>query len=283
MIGKSLKSSGIRRLGLQPLSPNDSQTNQHQPHPQPQPGQAHQAQQQQPATAPSVSARSSKAQALSAFRSLVEGSAVVRPSTAHANDHTTAAAAAASHDRDQQQQQEGPAQTYPSAVPSTAADSRFFSDPSRQPTAPASAQQTPAHPQVPGFLANTAPTAPAQARALLFKGPPNQLIPKATKALEKLQQQLSSRTLTYLYQFDGLLSTASSALDALAGFLHSTSTHSGSTAVAPAQHGLQQLLQDQQQAAGDPGAQSAAVLDLVLQICMLTWVSNFCCASKLHF
>jgi hypothetical protein len=141
---------------------------------------------------------------------------------------------------------------------------------------------------VPGFLASTAPTAPAQASAPLpraTQGPPNQLIPKATKALEKLQQQLSSRTLTYLYQFDGMLSAASSALDALAGFLHSTSAHSSSSTVAPAQHGLQQLLQDQQQAAGEPGAQSAAVLDLVLQICMQAWVSLwhcFCAASKLH-
>lgn len=284
MISKSLKSSGIRRLGLQPLAPNDGQANQQHQQPQPQPGQAQQAQQQQPARAPAiVSARSSKAQALSAFRSLVEGSAVIRPSTAHANDHTTALAAAANHGRDQQQQQEGPAQINPPAGPSTAAGSRPSGDHNRQSTAPAPAQQTLSRPQVPGFPASTAPTAPAQAPAQL-KGPPNQLIPKASKALDNLQQQLSSRTLTYLYQFDGLLSTASSALDALAGFLHSTSAHSSSTAVAPAQHGLQQLLQDQQQAAWDPGEQSAAVLDLLLQICMQTWVSYccYCAASKLH-
>jgi hypothetical protein len=132
------------------------------------------------------------------------------------------------------------------------------------------------------LLTSTAPTAPAQAPAQLPRGPPNQLIPNATKALEKLQQQLSSRTLTYIYQVDGLLSTASSALDALAGFLHSTSAHSGSLAVAPSHQGLQQLLQDHQQhAAGDPAAQSAAVLDLVLQICMQTWVSNSCKQTEL--
>lgn len=269
MHSKSFKSSGIRRLGLQPLAPNQQQAQQQHPPP------VQQAQQtQQPNRAPVFSSRSSKAQALSAFRSLVEGSALARPSTAQAEGHPAAAA-------DKLDINPGPAQLHAPTAPTPAASSTPLAGNNNQSSAPA--HSTPARPPVPyASAAGLTGKPPAPVPNI----PPQQLIPKAAKALEKLQQQLSGRTLTYLYQFDTLLSTASSACDALATFLHSPSTATLSSSNGPStgtgQHKLLQLLQDQQHAAGDASAQSAAVLDLVLQLCMQIWVSTTAWHTSTH-
>jgi hypothetical protein len=261
MISKSLKSSGIRRLGLQTLQPAQDQhaanVQAEQPPPQ---------QHQQPASAlPQAAAgapcvRRSKAQALSAFRSLVEGASHARPSTAPDQDHAAAPAAPTRRASD---------------APTAAAAAPHDRQPSTATAAPAPALQHSSHAGLPPRPVNTAPAVPAAAA----RTPADQLIPKATKALGKLQQQLSSCSLTYLYQFDALLSTASSSLDALAGFLHSTATAlNSSSSTSRSAAGLPQLLpQEQQQEAGaDTPAQSAAVLDLLLQLCMQAWVSFPC-------
>lgn len=223
-------------------------------------------QQHQPDTRPSAPAaagapnnRRSKAQALSAFRSLVEGASHARPSTAP--DHTAAAA---------------PTGQEPPDAPTAAATPH-----DRQPAtaAAAAALQHSSHAGLPPRPVKTAP-------AVAARTPPEQLIPKATKALGKLKQQLSSCSLTYLYQFDALLSTASSSVDALAAVLHSTATVHNSSSTGKMAAGLPQLLpSEQQQAGADLSAQSAAVLDLLLQHCMQTWVGFWSlqayCGSRL--
>lgn len=265
MINKSFKSSGIRRLGLQPLQPAQNQQAAIVQEEQP-------PQQQQPDTRPAAPAaaaagapnnKRSKAQALSAFRSLVEGASHARPSTAPDQDRTAAAA---------------PTRQAPDAP--TAAATPHDRQPSTA-AAPAPALQHSSHAGLPPRPVKTAPAVPAAART-----PPEQLIPKATKALGKLQQQLSSCSLTYLYQFDALLSTASSSVDALAAVLHSTAAAHNSSSTGKMAAGLPQLLPQEQQHAGtDPSAQSAAVLDLLLQLCMQTWVSFWLlqayCGSRL--
>lgn len=271
MISKSLK-SGIRRLGLQPLQPAQDHeaatVQEEQPPQQQQPcGTRPAAPAVPPAAAGAPNNRRSKAQALSAFRSLVAGASHARPSTPPDQDHTAAAAA--------------PTRQAPDA-PTAAATPHDRQPSTAAPAAPALQHSSDAG--LPPRPVNTAPAVPAAAAAA--RTPPDQLITKTTKALGKLQQQLSSCSLTYLYQFDALLSTASSSLETLAAVLHSTATAHNSSSNGKMAAGLPQLLpQEQHQAGADPSAQSAAVLDLLLQLCMQTWVSCWSlqayCGSRL--
>lgn len=195
----------------------------------------------QPPPAPAHSRGSNKAQVLSAFRSLVEGRSSAEHARQHKSEASTGAGGPQHHGDD-----DPPAAANPNPNPSQHEHS----------TAPA-----PAH-----SVLRVAKTAPTSAQIS-----PKQLLPRAIKALEKLQQQLSSRTLTYLYQFDGLLSSADASLAAAVALLSST----GSAGTDDGQTSLLQLYnQDAGTTDADAASKVAAVLDLVLQLCMLTWVSS---------
>lgn len=259
MSGKQFKSSGVRRLGQQPLHAEQNPHNSHQQQQHQQPHQQQQqpvqAQQTKPAVPP---ARSSKAQALSAFRSAVHGSSRARLSTVlkqqdHAPTHPAPLAPTAANP---------PAGASIPAATTTPAPA----PPAPAPGAPAAALKH-THTPEPGTTAAQPASAPAPIPAQL---PNPQLIPKASKALDKLQQQLSSRTLTYLYQFDSLLSTASSTLRALVSSL--SAQHGSCGPVSAHQSVLQQLARGQQGAGQDTGTKAAEVLELLLQLCMQTWV-----------
>lgn len=198
--------------------------------------------------------RPSKAQALSAFRSMVEGAAYVRQplsgGTIEPSKHQPPAPDSSTPGTAQQQDRLLQAKR-PQA---TTHDKDLGSDHLR--ATAATEQAAPVRQTRPLFPGTTAASAASGGT------PPSQLIPAALKALQKLQSQISSRTLTYIYQFDGLLSTASRCLGAVAA--HFT-THTVATGALP----LQQLLQEQQGEAVD----GAAALDPLLQLCSLSWVS----------
>lgn len=280
MITKQLQSSGVRRLGLRaaeqdPESHQNAVTQhhhtanrQHAAAPPPQ------QQQQRPPQQQSCKKRGSRAQALSAFRSLVEGASYARV------HHLESDAAQPLQQQQEQTQQQGGSEPPRGAPPPPSTSTA---------TAAATAAPETAALKPPVFRPSTTATATA-ARAAAAPTPPCQLIPKATKDLDRLQQQLASRTLTYLYQFDGLLSTASVSLGALAAHLVSAAPahhHSGSISSATAGQALLMQLKPQD-AAGvhttDPvgghntnnsptTATVQGVLDLLLQLCTAAWVS----------
>jgi len=214
-------------------------------------------QQQCPAAAgaPAVPrTRPNKAQALSAFRSMVEGAAFVRQPlpgpTTDPSKHQPPAPDSSTPGTAQQQECVLPAKC-PQATTRDEDLTRTYLR-----AAATTEQAAPVHQAPPLFPGTTA------ASAAPAGTPPSQLIPAALKALQKLQSQLSSRTLTYIYQLDGLLSTASRCLGAVAA--HFTTTHTVAAGALP----LQQLLQEQQGEAVD----GSAALDLLLQLCSLSWV-----------
>jgi hypothetical protein len=181
----------------------------------------------------------SKAQALAAFHSAVEGASRARVGLP-------------------EQQQEGTVGA-PSSVP---ADGPVQGNAAQLPNAAAAGPHN--HPQVQPLQATS-----RQPHTGVPAGNRSQLLQRATKALQNLQQQLQARTHTYLYQIDGLLQAAHDAVAALNTQLAASSAAAGGPATA-----LMQL-----SAAGlDETAAPAAATEALHGICCLVWVS----ASQLH-
>lgn len=121
------------------------------------------------------------------------------------------------------------------------------------------------NPSIPtqGRQALAAPAAQGAAQPKPIR--PERMLHEIDQALQALTQQLYSRTLTYLYQFDRLLSTASDMLAALVTHLCSTGT--------PTNQALLQLMQGNPTMNHDASEDLKAVLGTLLQLCMQTWVS----------
>lgn len=202
---------------------------------------------------PAVSRPTSKAQALAAFRSLVEGAARVlpqpNPTDIHYSTPELHSTGTQKEDARQQDQQQHGSTAGATHVPPPVVDAQ---------------QQR--------LIKRT--NIPRPRTASVSSGSPDQLLSRASGALQKLLQQLQQRSLTYLYQFDGLLQAAR---DALAALVHHL-TGSTARAVHPAAT-LQQLLareqlQQQSRGAASMGTAAAAAVDAVLAICTACWVSR---------
>ena len=212
--------------------------------------------------------KSSKAQALAAFHGLVESASKARlalplPGAPVGTAEAEAAAVddnAAAHRPEHFECPQGQRQrcTDPDKITKHAAEpaTADAAPQARQLLSATAGQQHPNQPQSAVPLAAAQPNRPAQ---------PTQLIPRAASALKKLQQQLSSRTLTYLYQFDSLLRQAIAAVTAVASFLTSNGSEEGSAEL------LQQLVQEGCHQAQQHDTVRAA--DALLGLCRSSWVS----------
>lgn len=223
-----------------------------------------------PASAPQHIKKTSKAQALAAFHGLVESASRARlglPPPGVPAPTAKAVAVTGHHNEPQGTRDvdgQGRVGCHSAAADTGLAAPHAAPVPNPQPATDSGPQPSSVLQQQPQRPL-TGPTAPAAIRVN-----PTQLLCKALTAVQKLQQQLSSRTLTYLYQFDTLLQQAKDALSAVAKYI---SADAGGCA-------LQQLLPIQTAQKKQKHEDTAAYMVLDLSTC--TWVGMGVVAAQLQ-
>lgn len=200
---------------------------------------------------------SSKSQALAAFHSAVEGASRARVGLQEQHQEGTAGAPNTTL-------VDGPGskdlQTNAAQPPTTAAAGGLHSQPHAQPLAATS--------RPPRAAAGAAAAAPA--------GTQSQLLQRTVKALQHLQQQLQSRTHTYLYQIDGLLQAAHDAVAALNARLAASTAAAGEPVPALLQLCAADGGLDEAAGGGlDTNAAAADAGKALQGICCSIWVSDW--------